>query len=241
METRIDEIADHIYRFSTLVPGVAGPAGLSFNQFLIDADQPLLFHTGPRGLFPLVSAAVARVTALNRLRWINFSHIEADECGALENWLAAAPQATAAHSRVGCAIWLNDVMDRPARALADDEVIDLGGKRVRHLDTPHLPHCWDAGLLYEETTGTLFCSDLFTQTGDCPALTDKDIVGRALTVEKMLPFSSTPPNAAALVRRLAALSPKVLAIMHGSSFNGDAPAALEALAAYYETRLRATV
>jgi flavorubredoxin len=239
METKVDEIADHIYRFSTHVPGIGGPAGLGFNQFLIDADEPLLFHTGPRGMFPLVSPALARVIDPRRIRWINFSHVEADECGALENWLAVAPQATPAHGRVGCNIWLNDVIERPARALADNEVLDLGGKRVRHLDTPHVPHCWDAGLLFEETTGTLFCSDLFTQAGDCPALTDKDVVEPALALEKMLPFSSIPPNAPAMVRRLAGLSPRLLAIMHGSSFSGDVPGAIEALAAHYDQRLRA--
>ncbi|MGH7934087.1 MAG: MBL fold metallo-hydrolase [Candidatus Binataceae bacterium] len=237
METRIDEIADRIYRLSSFVPAVAPPHGLTFNQFLIDADEPLLFHCGQRQLFPLVSAAVARILDLKRIRWITFSHIEADECGSMNDWLAAAPQATAAHGRVGCNIWLTDQATRPPRALTDGEVMDLGGKRVRRIDTPHLPHCWDAGLLYEETTGTLFCSDLFTHTGNGPALTDGDIVGPSLALEKALRFMSVTPNTAPAIRRLAELSPRKVAIMHGSSFSGDAAAALEELARFYEEEI----
>lgn len=241
METKVDRIADGIYRLSTLVPGVAGPAGLTFNQFLIDADQPLLFHCGMRALFPLVSAAVARIIELRRLRWITFSHVEADECGSMNDWLAAAPQAVAAHGRVGCNIWLNDIALRPPRALGDGEVLDLGGKRVRRLDTAHLPHCWDAGMLFEETTGTLFCSDLFTQAGAAPALADRDILGPALELERALPFTSLTANAAPTVRRLAQLKPRTLAIMHGSSFSGDTAALLEGLARDYDQRLRSAL
>ena len=169
METRVDEIAERIYRLSTFLPQV-GPRGFTFNQFLVDAEEPLLFHCGQRALFPAVSQAVARITDPRRLRWIAFSHIEADECGALAEWLEAAPAATVTHGAIGCAIWLNDQAPRPPRALADGEVLDLGGRRVRRLDTPHVPHCWDAGLIYEETTATLFTSDLFTHVGDPPAL-----------------------------------------------------------------------
>ena len=171
METKVNEIAERIYRLSTFLPTV-GPSGFTFNQFLVDADEPLLFHCGQRALFPAVSQAMARLIDLRRLRWIAFSHIEADECGALGEWLDAAPDATVAHGAIGCAIWLNDQAPRPPRALADGEVLDLGGRRARRLDTPHVPHCWDAGLLYEETTGTLFTSDLFTHVGNPPALTD---------------------------------------------------------------------
>jgi flavorubredoxin len=238
METRVDEIADKIYRFSTLIPGVAGPAGLTFNQFLIDADEPLLFHTGMRPLFAAVSAAAARIIDLERLRWITFSHVESDECGTLNEWLAAAPKATAAHGRIGCNIWLNDMADRPPRALADGEVLDLGGKRVRRLDTPHLPHCWDAGLIYEETTGTLFTSDVFTSAGDGPARTDGDIVGPAIALEKALPFTAVSPDTIALLRKLSALAPRNLALMHGPSFSGDGRAALGSLANFYEGKLR---
>ena len=241
METKVDEIAAGIFRLSTFVPGVAGPAGLTFNQFLIVADEPLLFHCGPRQMFPPVSAAVARILDLKRLKWITFSHVEADECGAMNEWLAAAPDATAAHGRVGCNIWLNDAAIRPPRALADGESLDLGGKKVRRIDTPHLPHCWDAGLLYEETTATLFSSDILTQTGDGPASTGADLLGPALAAEKMLPFTSLTPTAAPTIRRLAGLNPKTLAIMHGASFVGEGGPVLEALAGFYEEQLRKAV
>jgi flavorubredoxin len=241
METKTDEIADKIYRFSTLIPGVAGPAGLTFNQFLIDADEPLLFHTGQRPLFPAISAAAARIIDLARLRWITFSHVESDECGALNEWLAVAPKATPAHGRLGCNIWLNDMSDRPPRALADGEVLDLGGKKVRRIDTPHLPHCWDAGLIYEESTGTLFTSDIFTQSGDGAALTESDILGPALALEKVLPFTAVAPDTVSMLRKLAALSPRRLALMHGSSFSGDGRTPLNALANHYEDKLRAAI
>jgi flavorubredoxin len=240
METRIDEIADHIYQLSTFVPGIAG-VGLGFNQFLIDADQPLLFHCGPRSLFTTVLAASARIMDINRLRWITFRHVEADECGSLNDWLAAAPHAVAAHGRVGCNIWLSDAAARPPRELADGECVDLGGKMIRRIDTPHLPHCWDAGLLYEESSGTLFCSDLFTQVGERPAVTGDDIVGQAIMVEKMLPFTSLTPTAGPTVKRLAGLHPRTLAIMHGASFVGDCAQALQTLAGYYEEQLKNSI
>src|SRR5258708_15779746 len=148
MTTRINEIADGIYRLSTFVPEVAPPYGLTFNQFLIKAEQPLLFHLGHRRMFPAISAAVAKIMPLDRLRWLTFSHVEADECGGLNDWLAAVPGATVAHGAVGCNIWLRDAASRPPRVLADRQVLDLRGKRVRRLDTPHLPPGWDAGLLY---------------------------------------------------------------------------------------------
>jgi flavorubredoxin len=242
MQTRVDEIADRIYRLCTLVPGASGAPGFTFNQFLIDADEPLLFHTGMRSLFASVAQAAGTVIDLGRLRWISYSHAEADECGSLNDWLAAAPQATAAQGRVGCAIWLNDQAVRPPRALADGEVLDLGGKRVRHLSTPHVPHAVDASLLYEETTGTLFCSDLFTHLGDTPALTGGDIVGPAIAAEKVYGFTSLTPNTAPTIRRLAALAPRTVAVMHGASIAGPATVpALEGLAGYYETQLRAAM
>ena len=233
MDTRVDEIAPRIYRLSTLFPAV-GPTGLTFNQFLVDADQPLLFHCGHRALFPALSAAVARVMDPGRLRWIAFSHVEADECGALDEWLAAAPQATVTHGAIGCAIWLNDQSPRPPRALADGEVLDLGGRRVRRLDTPHVPHCWDAGLLFEETTGTLFSSDVFTHGGDPAPLTEGDIVGPAMAAESAFGFTPVTAGTGATLRRLAALRPRTIAVMHGSSFAGDGGRALEALAGFYE-------
>jgi flavorubredoxin len=238
METRVDEIADRIYRLCTLVPGREGSPGFTFNQFLIDAEEPLLFHTGMRSLFASVKEATSKVVDLERLRWITYSHAEADECGSLNDWLAAAPDATAAQGRFGCAIWLNDQALRPPRALADNEVLDLGGKRVRHLATAHVPHAVDASLLYEETTGTLFCSDLFTQLGDSPALTDGDIMGPAIAAEKAYGFTSLTPKTGPTIRRLAALKPRTVAVMHGASFAGDTAAVLEALAGYYEDELR---
>ena len=233
METRVDEIAERIYRLSTFLPQV-GPSGFTFNQFLVDAEEPLLFHCGQRALFPAVSQAAARIIDPRRLRWIAFSHIEADECGALGEWLDAAPAATVTHGAIGCAIWLNDQAPRPPRALADGEVIDLGGRRVRRLDTPHVPHCWDAGLLYEETTATLFTSDLFTHVGDPPALT----MAPAVAAEKQFGFTAVTPATGATIRRLAKLQPRTLAVMHGSSFSGDAAAMLESLAGFYDDLLR---
>src|SRR5213594_2365146 len=237
METKVDEIAERIYRLSTFLPSV-GPSGFTFNQFLVDAAEPLLFHCGQRSLFPSVSAAVARLIDVRRLRWIAFSHIEADECGSLNEWLAAAPEATVTHGAIGCAIWLNDQAPRTPRALANGEVLDLGGRRVRRLDTPHVPHCWDAGLLHEETTGTLFCSDLFTHVDDPPALSDGDILGPAMAAERQFGYTAVTPATGDTIRRLAKLAPRTLAVMHGSSFTGAAAPMLEALANFYDDLLQ---
>jgi len=239
METRVSEIADGIYRLSTFVPEIAAPAGFTFNQFLIDAEQPLLFHCGPRAMFPSVSAAVAKVLPPEQLRWVAFGHVEADECGSMNAWLAAAPRATVAHGAIGCMVSLNDLADRPPRALADGEVIDLGGKCVRHIDTPHVPHAWEARVLYEETTGTLLCGDLFTHIGNGPAVTSSDIVGPAAAAEDAFRATCLTPSTAPTIRRLAALAPRTLALMHGSSFTGDCAAALAALADDYARRLAA--
>jgi len=237
--TRVDEIADGIFRISTFVAEVAPPAGFAFNQYLILAEEPLLFHTGHRRLFPAVSEAVARLIAPERLRWISFGHVEADECGAMNLWLDAAPMAEVAHGATACDVSLSDLADRPPRTLADGDVIDLGGKRVRYIDTPHTPHGWEAGLLFEETTGTLLCGDLFTQTGRTEALTISDIVGPASAAEDMFRFSSLHPEMGATIRRLAPLAPTTLALMHGPAFTGDAAAALEALADDYDRRTAA--
>jgi flavorubredoxin len=235
MSTTVDEIADGVYRLSTWVAEIAPPAGFTFNQFLIDAEEPLIFHTGPRAMFPLVSAAVARILPLERLRWIAFGHVEADECGSMNDWLAAAPQAQIAHGMMGCMVSLNDMADRPPRPLADGEVIDLGGKRVRHLDTPHVPHGWEARVLYEETTATLLCGDLFTHLGNGPAVTTDDIVGPAVEAERMFRYSTLAPDTASAIRRLGDLTPANLALMHGSSYSGDGAKALYDLAGAYET------
>ncbi|WP_280508265.1 MBL fold metallo-hydrolase [Nocardia flavorosea] len=236
METRTDEIADGIYRFSTYVPDV-GPTGFTFNQFFVDAEEPLLFHTGMRALFPAVSAAVARIRPVEQLRWITFGHVEADECGAMNLFLAAAPHAEVAHGEVGCLVSIDDLADRPPRRLADGEVIDLGGRRVRHLDTPHAPHNWEARVLYEETTGVLFCGDLMTQLGDGPALTETDLVEPATVAEDVFHATSIGPAVPAALNRLAELQPTTLAVMHGSSYTGDGERALRDLAAIYQERI----
>ncbi|MFH8571329.1 MBL fold metallo-hydrolase [Streptomyces sp. NPDC017993] len=243
METSVDEIADGIYRISTFIPEVAAPAGFTFNQFLVDAEEPLLFHTGMRTLFPLVSEAVGRVVPLEELRWVTFGHVEADECGAMNQFLAAAPQAEVAHGLLGCLVSLNDLADRPPRALAHEETLDLGGKqlrrrRVRHLNTPHVPHNWEARVLYEETTGTLLCGDLFTHVGNGPAVTENDLVEASLDAEGMFRQISCLTAAAETMRSLAELAPRTLAVMHGSSFHGDGAAALNALADGLEARFR---
>jgi flavorubredoxin len=238
MTTRIDEIADGIFRISTYVPEVAPPAGFTFNQYLVRADQPLLFHCGARMLFPAVAEAVARVIPLAALRWIGFGHVESDECGAMNHWLAAAPQAQVIHGRTACMVSLNDLADRPPRPLADGEVIELGGgRRVRYLDTPHVPHCWESGLLFEEASRTLLCGDLFTQTGRPDPLVEGDIVGPALDAEDLFAATSLGVATAPTLRRLAALAPATLALMHGPAFRGDGGAALDALADAYADRL----
>ena len=178
MQPTVDEIADGIFRISTWIPDVS-PDGFTFNQFLVRGDEPLLFHTGPRMLFPLVAEAVATVLPVESLRWITFGHVEADECGSMNMWLTAAPSSQVAHGALGCDVSLNDLCDRPPRALEEGEVIDLGGKRLRQISTPHVPHGWEAQVLFEESTATLLCGDLFTHAGNGPALTTDDIVGPA--------------------------------------------------------------
>jgi len=234
--TKIDEIADGIYRISTFVPEIT-PFGFTFNQFLIDADEPLLFHAGHRGMFPLIAEAVSKVVPVESMRWITFGHVEADECGAMNLWLAAAPQAQVAHGALGCMVSLDDLCDRPPRPLADGEVIDLGGKRVRHIDTPHVPHGWEARVLFEETTGTLLCGDLLTHVGQGPALTTDDVVGVAMESEDIFHGTALTPSTAPTLRLLGDLNPTTLALMHGSSYQGDGRTVLYEVAAAYERLL----
>jgi glyoxylase-like metal-dependent hydrolase (beta-lactamase superfamily II) len=238
METKVAEIADGIYRLSTYVPDIAPPAGFAFNQFLVLGDEPLMFHTGLRKMFGLNREALARIIPPERLRWIAFGHYESDECGAMNEWMAIAPNAQVAHGQTGCLVSLNDMADRDPRVLADGETIDLGGgKRVRYIDTPHTPHGWDAGVMIEESTGTLLCGDLFTQLGDNPALIHGgDVVGPAIAAENLFQYSALNPGMGATIRGLAKYAPKTLALMHGPSFAGDGAAALNALAADYERR-----
>lgn len=237
--TVIDEIADGIYRLSTFVPDV-GPTGFTFNQFLIDDDEPLLFHTGQRMLFDSVSEAIATVVPFETLRWITFGHVEADECGSMNKFLAAAPQAQVAHGGLGCMVSLNDLADRPPVPLADGQVLELGRHRVRHIDTPHVPHGWEARVLFDETTKTLFCGDLFAQLGQGPPLTSNDVLAAASEAEDAFGASCLTPTTAQTIRSLADLNPNTLAVMHGSSVTGDCKNALLGLADDYERRLLST-
>jgi flavorubredoxin len=240
METQVDEIAAGVYRLSTYTDNV--PGGFTFNQFLVAGEEPLLFHTGPRQLFPSVSAALTTVVPLERLRWVSFGHWEADESGALNEWLEAAPNAEVAVGTLGTVISGTDQAIRtPRPPLANGEVLDLGGPRVRWIDTPHVPHGWDAGVLFEETTATLLCGDLFTHTGAVPALTEKDVVGPAGAAEDIFGATCLTAATAPTIRRLAALAPRTLGIMHGASFAGDCAAALAALADDYERRFQGSI
>jgi flavorubredoxin len=234
METTVTEIADGIYRLSTLTDAI--PGGFTFNQFLVTGDEPLLFHTGPRGMYGGVSEAVGTVVPVETLRWISFGHWEADESGSLNLWLDAAPRSCPAIGSIGTMLSGNDQATRAPRPLADGEALDLGGRRVRWIDTPHVPHGWDAGVLFEETTGTLLCGDLFSQTGDA-SVTDGDILGPAIGLEDMLRATSLTPRTAGTIRGLADLQPTTLALMHGPSFSGDGASALRMLADDYQGRL----
>jgi len=238
MTPTVHEIAPSIYRISTFVPEV-GPEGFTFNQFLIVADEPLLFHTGGRGMFPLIAEAVASVMPIHKLRWISFGHVESDECGSMNMWLSSAPQSQVAFGTLGCNVSLTDLCDRPPRALADGELIELGGKRVRQISTPHVPHGWEAQLMFEETTGTLLCGDLVSQTGRGAPITSNDVVEAALHAERIFHQTSPGANAPRTLRRLAELAPRRLAIMHGSSFEGDGKQVLLSLAEGYEALERA--
>jgi len=228
--TNIHEVSPGIYRINTPVPPSAVPGGFSFNQYLLVDEQPLLFHTGPRRMFPLVREAVASVLPPERLRWIAFSHYESDECGSLNEWLAVAPQAEPLCGQIAAMVTINDVADRPARALVNAETLALGQRTVRWFDAPHLPHAWECGYLGEIETRTLFCGDLFTQPGEStPPVTNGDILGPSEEFRKMLDYFSHTPNASALLDALAAFEPRTLACMHGSAWQGDGAALLREL------------
>jgi flavorubredoxin len=234
--TNIHEIADGIYRVNTPVSIPGGPGKFNFNQYLIVDEAPLLFHSGLRRLFPLVREAVSRVMPVERLRYVAFSHFEADECGALNEWLAAAPQAEPVCGQIAAMVSTNDFADRAARALADGEVLNLGRHSVRWFDTPHMPHAWDCGLMMEDTTRTFLCGDLFTQggTGETP-LTESDIFAPSEAFRGPLDYFAHSPDTGAILERLAREQPTTLACMHGSAWRGNGAQLLRALAA----RLRA--
>jgi flavorubredoxin len=229
--TTIDEIADGIHRISTPVPpSDALPPGFTFNQYLIVDDNPLLYHTGLRQMFPLTCQAIATVMPIDKLRYVSFSHVEADECGALNNFLEVAPQAEPLCGEIAAMVSIGDMADRPPRAMADGETIDLGRHSVTWIATPHLPHGWECGHLYESETRTLFCGDLFTQPGaEHPAVTESDILEASETMRAALDYYSHSTNSSALIDRLADFEPETLACMHGAAWRGDCAALLRAL------------
>ena len=229
--TNVEEIAEGIFRVNTPVVIEGGPGGFSFNQYLIVDDEPLLFHTGLRKMFPLVREAVSSVVPLERLRYIAFSHVEADECGSLNEWLAVAPQSIPLCGIVAAIVSMNDLADRQPRGLADGETLSLGNHSVQWFDAPHLPHAWECGYLMEQHTRTLLCGDLFTQGGaHQPAITESDILGPSEDFRRAMDYYSHTKNGRAMIERLAALEPRTLACMHGSAWRGDGARLLRALA-----------
>ena len=226
--TNVHEISDGIYRIST--PVVIPGGGFSFNQYLIMDDEPLLFHTGLRKMFPLVREAVESVMPVGRLRYIGFSHVEADECGSLNEWLAVAPQSTPLCGAVAAMVSIEDLADRSPRAIADGETLSLGTHSLQWFDTPHLPHAWECGFLMELRTGTLLCGDLFTQGGSkLPPVTETDILAPSESFRQKMDYFSHTRNAPAMLERLAAMAPGTLACMHGSAWRGDGAGLLRSL------------
>ena len=230
--TAVTEIAPDVYRISTFIP----EADLQSNQFLIKDDEPLLFHTGMKALFPVVREAVATVLDPSKIRWIGFSHFEADECGSLNDWLQIAPEAQPVCSMVGALVSVNDYAVRPAKGMTDGESLSTGQYRFRFFHTPHVPHCWEAGLLFEETKGTLLCSDLFHQNGDVEPLTTSDVIESArktLVDYQAGPLANYMPytkHTDGVLQRLAALKPRTIAPMHGSTYVGNGEQAVRDLA-----------
>jgi flavorubredoxin len=223
--TNIHEIADSIFRINTPVPG------FSFNQYLLLDDAPLLFHTGPRKMFPLVQEAVTSLIPVERLRYIAFSHVEADECGSLNEWLGVAPQSIPLCGTVAALVSIQDLADRPPQSLADGEVLSIGRHSLKWFDTPHLPHAWECGYLMEEGTKTLLCGDLFTQGGsDHPPLTEADILGPSEEFRRKMDYYSHTKHGRKMLERLAQAGPKTLACMHGSAWQGGGAELLRVLA-----------
>ncbi len=234
--TNLHEIVPGIYRINTPVD-LPGAIGFNFNQYLVADDEPLLFHTGPRRMFPLVAEAIARVLPLATLRYVAFSHFEADECGALNDFLAAAPRAVPVCGQVAAMVSVNDAADRPARALADGEELIVGRHALRWFDAPHVPHGWECGFMFEARTRTLLCGDLFTQGGrGTTPITESDILGPSEAFRAPMDYYAHAPHTAAVLERLAGTQPQVLACMHGSAWRGDGAALLRALATALGTR-----
>jgi len=229
--TNIHEVADGIFRINTPVSIPGGPGRFNFNQYLIVDDAPMVFHTGQRALFPLVSEAIRTVMPLDRLRYVGLSHFEADECGALNSFLAAAPNAVAVCSQLAAMVSIGDFADRPPRALADGEALSLGRHDIRWFDTPHMPHSWECGLMMETTTRTFFCGDLFTQGGAGEvALTESDILGPSEAFRAPMDYFAHAPSTTATLERLARENPITMACMHGSVWRGDGAKLLRELA-----------
>jgi flavorubredoxin len=227
--TNIHEIASGIYRINTPIDLPVG--AFNFNQYLIVDDKSMLFHTGPRRLFPLVQEAIAAITPPEHLAYIGFSHFEADECGALNEFLALAPEAVPVCSRVAAMVSINDIADRAPHALGDGDSLALGRHSLRWFDTPHLPHAWDCGLMFDDSTRTLLCGDLFTQGGKGEeALVETDILGPSEAFRGAMDYYAHTPNTGAMLERLAAQVPATLACMHGSAWTGDGAGLLRALA-----------
>ncbi len=228
--TSIDEIASGIYRISTPVPPESMPGGFTFNQYLIVDDAPLLYHKGTRKMFPFVQEAIAAVNPVSSLRYVGFSHFEADECGSLNNFLEVAPEAEPLCGHIAKMVSVDDTALRPARALADGEELSLGKHIVCWTDTPHFPHAWECGHLFERTTQTLFCGDLFTQSGhEHPALTKEDILSPSEEMRSAMDYFSQTRFVGELAEKLAATSPRILACMHGAAWEGDGAALLRKL------------
>jgi flavorubredoxin len=231
METTVNEVGPGIFRLSTHVPGIT-EHGFTFNQFLLTGDEPFLFHCGQRQLFGTVSEAINRVVPLEKLRWISFGHLEADECGAMNLLLDAAPNAEVIHGGLACMLSLVDMCDRPP-VVAPTDALDIGGHQLRFIATPHVPHNWEAGLWFDETSATLLAGDLLTHTGQCPAVTESDCVAPALAAEELFHATGLTANLGPTLETLAALNPTTLAIMHGSTFTGDGAGQLRSLADGY--------
>ncbi len=238
--TRIDEVASGIYRINTPLRIDAIPGGFNLSQYLIVDDEPMIFHTGWRRWFPFVSEAIATVIPLDRIRHIGYSHFEGDESGAMNEFLAAAPQAVPFASQIGLLTSLNDHADRPGRGFADGEEFSTGQKKWRWMDTPHVPHGWDCGVLFDQTTGTLLCGDLFTQPGaETPPVTESEILSASEAMRKPMEYYAHSTRTAAILERLALLKPKTLACQHGSAYRGDGAGLLRELAGILDKELRA--
>jgi flavorubredoxin len=228
--TRIDEVASEIYRICTPLDVI--PGGFTFNSYLIAGEEPLLFHTGYRKLFPITLEAIGKVVPIEKLRWIGGSHFEGDEFGALNELLEAAPEATPFGAEVGVLTSLNDFATRPARGLGDGEEFSIGSRRMKWLYTPHVPHGWDCGILFDMKTRTLLCGDLFTQPGaDMPPVTEREVLSASEQMRGMMDYYAHATNTGEIFERLAKLEPTTLACQHGSAYRGDGGALLRELSA----------